>query len=205
MTETPDVPEAAQAVFGDAVVTAQRYAGILATRGVEWGLIGPRETDRLWERHLLNSVAVARAIDPDRFVVDVGSGAGLPGVPLALVRPDLTITLLEPLQRRALFLEGIVAELDLGERVRVVRARAEDHRESYDVATCRAVAALPKLLTWTTHLFYPGGRLVALKGEKAEAELARAQADLRRRKLRGRVETVEVFLGAEPTRLLVVD
>lgn len=204
MTELVGVPEAAHTVFGDAVVLAEKYHHILATRGVEWGLIGPRETERLWERHILNSVAVSQGIPRHQFVVDVGSGAGLPGIPLALARPDLTITLLEPLLRRATFLEQVVAELGLDDRVRVVRARAEDHREHYDVVTSRAVAALPKLLTWTTHLFYPGGRMVALKGESAAEELAKATKDLQRRKLRGRVKTVQVYPGAEPTRLMIV-
>ena len=134
------VPDGARELFGDAFDRACQYADILAGRGVEWGLIGPREQDRIWSRHILNSVAIASHIPQGASVVDVGSGAGLPGIPLALVRPDLRITLLEPLQRRAAFLELAVAELGLGDRVSVVRARAEDHHEVYDVVTCRAVA-----------------------------------------------------------------
>ena len=157
-------PDAAASVFGDAVADAERYAAILASRGVEWGLIGPREVDRLWDRHLLNSLAVESAIPEGARVVDVGSGAGLPGVPLALARPDLTVTLLEPLLRRATFLEGVLAELDLGGRVRVVRGRAMGadardamaHHETYDAVTSRAVAPLPAC--WAGRCRYWSGR-----------------------------------------------
>lgn len=197
-------PVAASGVFADALDTAQAYAQILATRGVEWGLIGPREVGRLWDRHLLNSLAVERFVREDAAVVDVGSGAGLPGIPLALVRPDLMITLLEPLERRATFLTETVAELGLDDRVRVVRGRAEDHDGRYDAVTCRAVAALPKLLTWTTKLFWPSGRLVALKGSSAASEVDAAAADLRRRGMRGRVHEVRVTADAEPTWVTVI-
>lgn len=156
----------AEALFPDAAGTAERYAAILATRGVEWGLIGPREVDRIWDRHVVNSLAVAAAIPDGATVVDVGSGAGLPGIPLALARPDLRVTLLEPLLRRATFLTEVVDELGLGERVDVVRARAEDHDATYGVVTCRAVARLPKLLGWTAPLIGRRGRLVALKGRR---------------------------------------
>lgn len=197
-------PAAAAAVFGDELPRAVAYHDLLADRGVEWGLIGPREADRLWERHLLNSVAVASETPPGASVVDVGSGAGLPGIPLALARPDARVVLLEPLLRRATFLSLAVAELGLAPRVSVVRGRAEDHRERYDVVTCRAVAPLPRLLGWTRHLLAPGGRLVALKGASAEREVADAAGDLRRAGLRGVVRVVRVTPDADETRLIVV-
>ena len=197
-------PAAAAELFGPALESAEHYAAILATRGVEWGLIGPREADRLWDRHILNSLAVSRFVPDGATVIDVGSGAGLPGIPLALARPDVRVTLLEPLERRANFLQLAVAELGLEGRVRVIRDRAETHRASYDVVTCRAVSALPKLLTWTMHLFYPDGRLVALKGASAQAEVAAADRDLRRRRLSGSVASVEVYPGADPTFVVLV-
>ena len=198
-------PDAAASVFGERLPLAESYAAILAGRAVEWGLIGPRESARVWDRHILNSVAVAAEIGPDARVIDVGSGAGLPGIPLALARPDLKVTLLEPLLRRANFLTLAVEELGLEDRVTVVRARAEDHRGRYDVVTCRAVAPLPRLVGWTRHLFGPDGSLVALKGESAVREVADAASELRRANLRGRVEQVQVVPDADPTYLLVVE
>lgn len=134
-------------VFASGDKAIRQYVDILASRGIDWGLIGPRERDRLWERHVLNSVALAPRISSGAAVVDVGSGAGLPGLPLAILRPDLKMTLLEPLLRRVNFLNLAVAELDLSGRVEVVRGRAEEHRARYDVVTCRAVAPLPACST----------------------------------------------------------
>ena len=153
-------------VFGDTEKTIRRYVDILASRGIDWGLIGPREAPRLWDRHVLNSVAIASLLPPDSSVVDVGSGAGLPGIPLSILRPDLRITLLEPLLRRSEFLSLAVTELGLADRVAVVRGRAEEHRATYDVVTGRAVAPLPKLLGWCWPLVAPDGVLLALKGER---------------------------------------
>lgn len=197
-------PAAAATLFGEALPGAERYIDILATRGVEWGLIGPRESGRLWERHVLNSLAVTGFVPADATVVDVGSGAGLPGIPLALARPDLVVTLLEPLERRAGFLTLAVEELGLGDRVRVVRDRAETHGGFYEVATCRAVAGLGKLLGWTAPLFAPGGRLVALKGASAASDLKEARSELKRLRLTGSVEQVQVYPGAEPTWVTLV-
>lgn len=191
--------EIAQDVFGDGYPTAQRYVDILASRGVDWGLIGPREVDRLWPRHVLNSLAIGGLIGEGRTVVDVGSGAGLPGIPLAIRRPDLSITLLEPLLRRANFLTEVVTELGLDDRVAVVRARAEEHAGRYEVVTARAVAALPKLLGWCLPLLASGGELLALKGESAEQELVEAQKLLRKRRLSGEVIRAEVPGGGEAT------
>lgn len=204
---------AAASVFGDEATRAAAYARLLATRGIEWGLIGPREVDRIWERHVLNSVAVGHAIPPSVSVVDVGSGAGLPGIPLALARPDLTVTLLEPLLRRATFLSEVVDELGLADRVRVVRGRAASvadndplaHRETYDAVTCRAVAGLPRLLEWCAPLLSPTGVLVALKGSSAEAEVADAATELRRHRLAAMVRSVVPYPGADPTWLVVCE
>lgn len=170
----PPAPEVARSVFGPALSDAERYVARLATDGVVRGLIGPREVPRLWERHVLNSAAVAEVVPTGARVVDVGSGAGLPGVPLALARPDLRLTLLEPMVRRVEFLEEVVAEL--GAPWRVVRGRAEERSVRaavgpVDVVTARAVAALPRLVSWCRGLLRPGAQLVALVGARAVAEL----------------------------------
>jgi 16S rRNA (guanine527-N7)-methyltransferase len=156
------------------------FAAILATRGVERGLIGPREVPRLWGRHLVNYAVVAQEataeIPQACTVADVGSGAGLPGLVWALVRPDLHVTVIEPLLRRATFLSEAVTELSLEDRVEVVRARAEDVApRTFDVVTARAVARLPQLLTWTLPLTRVGGLLLALKGSTAAQEVAEVE------------------------------
>jgi 16S rRNA (guanine527-N7)-methyltransferase len=174
-------PPEAHAVFGDALPAAERYAEFLAQAGVERGLIGPREVDRLWDRHLINC-AVAAEVIPDRAnVVDIGSGAGLPGLVLAIVRPDLSITLLEPLLRRTTFLDECVTMLGL-DNVDVRRGRAEEVAKDYevDVVTARAVAPLERLARWALPLLRPGGELLALKGERAGTELKEAGPVLER-------------------------
>lgn len=193
--------EVVRRVFGERARLASLYVDILGDKGVTWGLIGPREIDRLWERHVLNSAALAPVVPADAFLVDVGSGAGLPGIPLALARPDLTITLLEPLERRCLFLEETLDDLDLRDRVRVVRGRAEDHGETYDVATSRAVANVAKLVTWCMPLV-PDGQLIALKGERVDAEIAAAAGVLRKHRLEATVEIVSADPACEATRAL---
>jgi 16S rRNA (guanine527-N7)-methyltransferase len=172
--EVSAAPPAAEAFFGTVLERAQRYAEILAGAGVERGLIGPREVDRLWDRHLLNSAAVAELLDRDERVADIGSGAGLPGIPLALARPDLRVTLIEPLLRRSEFLREVVDEL--GVDIAVVRGRAEDlsvrqQVGEMDAVVSRAVASLDKLTKWSMPLLGPGGRMLALKGERAEDEI----------------------------------
>jgi 16S rRNA (guanine527-N7)-methyltransferase len=167
-------PEAARRVFGERLQLAERYADILAGDGVERGLIGPREVERLWDRHVMNSAAVGELLRSGERVVDIGSGAGLPGIPLVLARPDASVGLVEPLLRRSEFLHEVVAELGL--EVAVVRARAEDKsvREQMgeaDVVTSRAVASLDKLARWSVPLLRVGGRMLALKGERAPEEI----------------------------------
>jgi 16S rRNA (guanine527-N7)-methyltransferase len=158
----------------------QRYADILAGAGVVRGLLGPREVTRLWDRHLLNCAQIASAFAPAVRVCDVGSGAGLPGVVLALLRPDLEVTLLEPLLRRTRFLDEVVTELALP-HVQVVRGRAEEHAGAgFDAVTARAVAPLDRLVRWTLPLCRPDGMLLAMKGMGAQDELVAAQETLRR-------------------------
>ncbi|MFC5381264.1 16S rRNA (guanine(527)-N(7))-methyltransferase RsmG [Aquipuribacter nitratireducens] len=166
-------PAAADRVFGEAVGLAERYVALLATSGTERGLIGPRETDRLWERHVLNCAVVEELVPTGAVVVDVGSGAGLPGIPLALARPDVRVELVEPLLRRTTWLEEVVTELGLGDRVEVTRGKAAvvGPRRA-DVVTSRAVASLDKLLVMSRRLARPGGLLLALKGASAEAEVS---------------------------------
>ncbi len=166
--------DAAAAVFGPGMDTARRYADLLAGPGVERGLLGPREVGRLWDRHLLNSAVVGELLEPGERVIDIGSGAGLPGIPLAIARPDLEVVLLEPLLRRSEFLTEAVAELGLA--VEVVRGRAEERwvRDRFgarDVAVSRAVASLDKLTKWSMPLLRPDGRMVAIKGERAPEEV----------------------------------
>ena len=147
-------------------------------------MIGPRESERLWERHILNSALLGDAIPQSVSVIDVGSGAGLPGIPLAITRPDLQVTLVEPLARRVTFLEEVVADLGLSDRVQVVRARAEEASPlQAQVITARAVANLSKLITWCWPLVAAGGQLLLLKGEQAEAEITEATNLLRKKRL----------------------
>ena len=160
----------------------ERYAVLLATRGVERGLIGPREVPRLWDRHLLNCAALAPALPRDASVADVGSGAGLPGLVLALARPDLSVTLVEPLLRRTVFLQEVVDELAL-DHVVVERGRAEalHGTQRFDVVTSRAVAPLERLLAWSMPLVAPTGEMLALKGASVEDEIASVRPSLRSR------------------------
>jgi 16S rRNA (guanine527-N7)-methyltransferase len=177
------VPTAeAIAEFGDSLAKAQRYVELLASDGVTRGLIGPRETSRLWDRHLVNCALVADLVPERGELVDIGSGAGLPGIVLAMLRPSLHVVLLEPLLRRAVFLQECVSALDLPNAT-VVRARAEEKaaaRISADMATARAVAPLDRLVGWAAGLLRPGGQLLAIKGQSAEAELEAAEPVLSR-------------------------
>ena len=167
---------AAREIFGERIALAEAYAELLVTDGVVRGLIGPREAPRIWERHLINCGFVSEMIPIGASVVDVGSGAGLPGIVLAVARPDLTITLIEPLARRTAFLSEAVTALGLDTTVTVVRGRAEDlvggPPVAADVVTARAVAPLDRLAGWCLPLAAVGGRLLALKGSSAAAEVA---------------------------------
>lgn len=203
--ETPRPPEVAAQVFGSALPGAERYAELLVGAGVDRGLIGPRETGRIWERHLLNCAVVAEGIPPGASVVDVGSGAGLPGVVLALVRPDLSMLLAEPLERRAAFLQEAVETLRLT-RVRVVRTRAEELGPiAADVVTARAVAPLGRLAGWCLPLLRSGGTLLALKGARAEEELIAAEPVLRRMCATAwRIAAMGLDVLEHPTTVVVV-
>ncbi|MGI8679577.1 MAG: 16S rRNA (guanine(527)-N(7))-methyltransferase RsmG [Jatrophihabitans sp.] len=175
---SPDEPSAAcAALFGPRLALACQYAQLLATDGVGHGLIGPREVSRLWDRHLANCALVADLLPAAARVVDVGSGAGLPGLPLAIRRPDLRIDLVEPMLRRTTFLARAVDELGLSGAVRVVRGRAEEPAVGRlvgraDWVTARAVAPLDRLVRWCLPLVSSTGTLLALKGSSAEEELA---------------------------------
>ena len=178
----PPAPLAARGVFGsERLPLAERYAAWLAGDGVLRGLIGPREVPRLWDRHLLGCAVVAEAVPEGATVADVGTGAGLPGLVLAIVRPDLRITLVEPLLRRTTFLEEVVDDLGLS-HVEVVRARAEElhGQREFDVVTSRAVAPLDRLLGWCLPLTTPTGAVLAMKGSRAGEEVAAATTALRR-------------------------
>lgn len=194
---------ALHARFPDAAEQLDRYVSILRGKGIEWGLLGPREGDKLWSRHVSNSLALVDSLGQGIDVADVGSGAGLPGIPLAIVRPDLRLTLIDPLLRRVTFLDETVEELQL-KNVAIERMRAEDCDEQFDVVTCRAVAGLPKLLQWTTPLFYPFGELLALKGSSAEREVGEAGNLLARSRLRADILEVRAAPDVEGTRVIRV-
>lgn len=187
-----DISAAIREVFGERTAIAEQYHEALSTDGVERGLIGPREVPRLWDRHILNCGVLGEIIDPGATVVDVGSGAGLPGIPLAIARPDLRITLVEPLLRRTVFLSEFVEAAGLA-NIRVVRGRAEEkaviaEAGGADIVTSRAVAPLLQLATWSIPLVRPEGMMLALKGSTAAEELER---DLRGMKRIG-AESVDI-------------
>ncbi|MCY1684785.1 16S rRNA (guanine(527)-N(7))-methyltransferase RsmG [Kocuria sp. SL71] len=190
--------EAAQSLFGDRLELAQRYVEHLASSGIVRGLIGPREAPRLWGRHVLNCAVVEELIPQDARVADVGSGAGLPGLCLAIARPDLELTLIEPLERRVTWLNEIVQDLQL-ENVQVLRARGEQVEElpggsAPDVVTSRAVSALGGLLDFTLPLLQGSGELLALKGRSAQQEIDKARKQLKRHRV---AQTEVLTLGSE--------
>ncbi|MFV0532185.1 MAG: 16S rRNA (guanine(527)-N(7))-methyltransferase RsmG [Cumulibacter sp.] len=194
----PGTPPAAQAIFGERLPLAERFHASLCEAGPIRGLNGPREVPVLWERHLINSALLARlsprVLASGASVCDVGSGGGLPGIPLAIARPDLEVTLVDPLQRRTDYLREICADLSLS-NVRVVRARAgeTDSRTvigTYDVVTSRAVAPLGRLLEWCVPLVRGGGWVAAMKGRRAEAEIA--DLTKRQRRMVGDLDMVDL-------------
>jgi 16S rRNA (guanine527-N7)-methyltransferase len=163
--------------YPEAEAGLRRYASWLSGAGVERGLIGPRETDRIWDRHIANCAALAELIPDNASVIDIGSGAGLPGLVLALVRPDIEVTLVESLARRCEFLSEVIADLNLD--VTVVRGRAEQVTvPRAQVVTARAVAPLAKLLSWALPLVAPGGMVLAMKGSSAASEIEDASGIL---------------------------
>ena len=178
MTVSRETP-GARAYFGDDLTVISRYVDLLATWGIERGLLGPREAPRIWDRHVLNCAVVVPRLPRDATVADVGSGAGLPGLVWAIARPDLNVTLIEPLLRRTTFLTEVIDDLGLANAT-VVRGRATDVSDRFDVVTARAVADLGKLGSWCLPLVRPGGVLLALKGDTASAEIAMWTEAMRR-------------------------
>jgi 16S rRNA (guanine527-N7)-methyltransferase len=208
--ETPLAPPApieARGVFSSALPVAEAFADLLARDGVVRGLIGPRETPRLWARHLLNCAVLGEAIPPGVTVCDIGSGAGLPGLVLALARPDLEVSLVEPLLRRTRFLSEAVETLGL-DNVKVLRVRAEELHGSreFTVVTSRAVAPLDRLADWSMPLVRQGGHLVAMKGSSAEEEIDAARSTLRRHGA-GTIEVLHLGIGLidPPTTVVRVE
>lgn len=190
-------------VFKDRLPLAEKYHDLLATDGSTRGFIGPREVPRLWDRHLINCAVITEVMDQGATVVDVGSGAGLPGIPVAIARPDLKITLIEPLLKRSVFLQEVVDALEL-DNVTVIRGRAEEGPvkkavAGADIVTSRAVAPLGKLAKWSLPLVRRGGEMIAMKGESVHEELARDAADIK--KAGGGKATAEVVHGTTIIRV----
>ena len=194
----------ADRLYRDNYKTIRQYVDILVSRGVDWGLIGPREIGRLWERHILNSIALESLIPEGCRVADVGSGAGLPGIPLAILRPDLEMTLIEPMLRRSNFLTEALDELGLDDRVTVVRGRAEDADLRVDVVVSRAVAKLATLINWTADLIVESGSLLALKGQSADDEVVKAKKELSKRRLSAEVLLIRADPASDVTRAVRV-
>lgn len=204
------VPAAAARILGDRLEVMTRYAQLLAGDGVLRGLIGPREAPRLWERHLLNCVVVGELLPEGARLVDVGSGAGLPGLALACAREDLDVVLVDPLERRTAFLEEAAASLGLADRVVVLRGRIDDAGVRRSLGRCewmtaRAVAPLARLAEWCAPALSESGRLLAMKGDRAAAEILAARGVLRKLKLVTSVRSCGGDLLDQPTRVVVVE
>jgi 16S rRNA (guanine527-N7)-methyltransferase len=209
--DRPDIEAAIALRFGANTRQAETYADLLCTVGIERGVVGPREADRIWERHVLNSAALAPLVPSDARVIDLGSGAGLPGIPLAIARPDLDLVLLEPLLRRVRFLEDCLTRLSLA-RVRIHRGRAEEGiGVRADVVVVRAVAALDAIVRMSSRLLVPGGMLLALKGEGVASEVDEAMrgtslsAELLSVPAPGRAATVVRITGGALARTSAAD
>ena len=195
-------PASAATIFGSGIDKARGYADALVRDGDELGLLGPREMPKLWTRHILNSAVVAELVPAGASVADVGSGAGLPGIPMAIAQPEASFVLIEPMERRSNWLSQQVLALGL-DNVRVIRARAEEVGEVFDIVTARAVSALPKLLRMTVPLTRHGGEIIALKGSRAAEEIEESRILMKKLKIAG----FEIVLtGAqqleEPTRVV---
>jgi len=188
------IPTGLALAYPAAVEALMTYAHSLATDGVVRGLIGPREVPRLWERHIANCAVIEVEIPADATVIDIGSGAGLPGIVLALIRPDLHVALVDPLLRRTTYLTEIVGALGLEDRVRVLRGRAEEFhgKERAKVVTSRAVTGMDQLIRWSWPLVEPGGAMIAMKGKSAAVEVASASRTLTK-------------LRIDPTQVRVMD
>lgn len=203
-------PPGAESVFGARLPLARRYAALLAEHGVLRGLIGPHEIERLWDRHLLNCAVLTDLLPLGARVIDVGSGAGLPGLPMAIRRPDLQIDLVEPMLRRSTFLDEAVASLGISGEVRVIRGRAESPAVrkatgSVNWVTARAVARLDRLVEWCLPLLAPGGTVLALKGRRAAEEVAEHRRELERLHVRDvRVVPLGNDVLVEPTWVVIV-
>lgn len=197
-------PPEALKVFGSSLNLAQQYADLLVRDGDLLGLIGPRELPKLWSRHILNSAVVAELVKPGQSVADVGSGAGLPGIPMAILCPEAQFTLIEPMERRANWLaQTVVPSLGLT-NVKVLRARAEEApMKSFDVVTARAVSALPQLIRMLVPLTKQGGEILALKGSKAADEIEESKNLAKKFKINGfEIITIGRDLLAEPTTVV---
>lgn len=200
--EVESEPSSAARIFGNGIDKARAYAAALVRDGETLGLLGPREYPRLWTRHILNSAVVAELVPAGATVADVGSGAGLPGIPMAIAQPEAQFTLIEPMERRSTWLKEQVDELGLT-NVKVLRARAEEVGEVFDIVTARAVKALPQLLQMCVPMTKNGGEIIALKGEKAAEEIEDSKRLVKKLKL----ESFEIVLTgaqflAEPTRVV---
>ena len=202
--EPETTPDNAIGVFGEHLDQAEEYARLLIRDGDLLGLIGPRELPKLWSRHILNSAVVADLVLPGETVADVGSGAGLPGIPMAIKMPDTSFVLIEPMERRANWLaEIVVPALEL-KNVQVLRARAEEAPvDRYQVTTARAVSALPKLIRMLAPLTAPGGRILAMKGSKAAAEIEESKSLTKKFGLKNfEIVTVGEKLLTDPTTVV---
>jgi 16S rRNA (guanine527-N7)-methyltransferase len=204
---TPEVePKEAQEVFGEYIGQARQYFDLLVRDGDLLGLIGPRELPKLWSRHILNSAVVADLVEDGQVVADVGSGAGFPGIPMAILRPNVKFALIEPMERRANWLADVVVPTLGLENVKVLRGRAEEAPlRNYDVTTARAVSALPKLLRMLVPLTAPGGQVLAMKGSKAQDEIEESKSLAKKLKLESfEIVTVGEKLLIDPTTVVRV-
>jgi 16S rRNA (guanine527-N7)-methyltransferase len=204
---TPEVePKEAQEVFGEYIGQARQYFDLLVRDGDLLGLIGPRELPKLWSRHILNSAVVADLVEDGQVVADVGSGAGFPGIPMAILRPNVKFVLIEPMERRANWLADVVVPTLGLENVKVLRGRAEEAPlRNYDVTTARAVSALPKLLRMLVPLTAPGGQVLAMKGSKAQDEIEESKSLAKKLKLESfEIVTVGEKLLIDPTTVVRV-
>lgn len=199
-------PEEALAVFGQQIEQARAFFDLLVRDGDLLGLVGPRELPKLWSRHVLNSAVVAELVEPGQLVADVGSGAGFPGIPMAILKPDTQFVLIEPMERRANWLADVVVPLLGLKNVQVLRGRAEEAPlRNYDVVTARAVSALPKLLRMLAPLTVAGGQILALKGSKAQDEIDESKPLAKKLKLDTfEIVTVGQNLLSDPTTVVRV-